>query len=35
MCKSQGIIVMKCGHSMFGIVNEMQKNVKITLTKDT
>ena len=29
MCKSQGIIVMKCGHSMFGIVNEMQKNVKL------
>ena len=34
MCKSQEIIVMKCGHNMFGIVNEMQKNVKITLTKD-
>ena len=34
MCKSQGIIVIKCGHNMSGIVNEMQNNVKITLTKD-
>ena len=34
MCKSQGIIVIKCGHNMFAKVNEMQNNVKITLTKD-
>ena len=34
MYKSQRIIVMKCGHNMFGIVNEMQKNVEITHTKD-
>ena len=30
MCKSQGIIVIKCGHNMFGIVNEMQNNVTLT-----
>ena len=28
MYKSQRIIAMKCGHKMFGIVNEMQKNYK-------
>ena len=34
MYKSQRINFMKRGHNMFGIVNEMQKNLKITHTKD-
>ena len=30
MYKSQRIIVMKRGHNMFGIVNEMQKSWGVT-----